>query len=306
MSEKWTEEELAALTDEERAALLEDTHDEQEADQEVDQEEQDTTQDADDQRDESEDTDDDQDDDSDQDDDTEGEQDDDDQAGDDEAEKTQEEARHHVPILDATEPEDAQERLDQITSQKDQLVQQFDDGELTAKEYQQQLDALAKQEREIEQAQFKAKLAAEMQEQQARNQWLSTVNAFLDDNPTYRQNQLMYRTLDMVVRDLAQQEANAGLSGREILERAHQQIAEQFGLQTEQEDKPATKVTKKASRKTIDAPPTLKQMPAADNNEITDTKWDKLDRIAQTDPIKYEEELAKMSDAERDAYLAAG
>lgn len=300
MNEKWTDEELSALTDEERAALLEDAQDEQESDQE----EQDTTLDADGQQDESEDTDDesddDQEDESDQNE-TEGEQDDDDQAGGNTEEAPRQDTR--APLLDASEPEDAQERLEQITSQKDQLVQQFDDGELTAKEYQQQLDALAKREREIEQAQFKAKLAAEMQEQQARNQWLDTVNTFLDDNPTYRQSQLMYRTLDMAVRDLAQQEANAGLSGREILERAHQQIAEQFGMQEEQ---PATKVAKKASRKTIDAPPTLKQMPAADNNEITDTKWDKLDRLAQKDPMEYEAELAKMSDADRDAYLAAG
>ena len=295
MANKYTDEDLAGLTDAEREALLEgeDTQDDQEVDQDTDQ---DTDEDAvqdDDQQVESDDNSDD-----------EGERDDDDQAGDDEAEEAQEEARQpHVPILDATEPEDAQERLEQIASQKEELVQQFDDGELTAKEYQQQLDALAKQEREIEQEQFKAKLAAEMQEQQARNTWLATVNAFLDENPTYRESQLMYRTLDMVVRDLAQQEANAGLSGREILDRAHQQITEQFGLQ---EDKPATKVTKKAGRKPIEAPPTLAKVPAADTTEVADTKWDKLDRMAQSDPIKYEAELAKMSDAERDAYLAAG
>lgn len=299
MANKYTDEDLAGLTDAEREALLEgeDTQDDQEVDQDT---EQDTDEDAvqgDDQQVESDDGADDSDD--------EGERDDDDQAGDDEAEEAQEEARQpHVPILDATEPEDAQERLEQIASQKEELVQQFDDGELTAKEYQQQLDALAKQEREIEQEQFKAKLAAEMQEQQARNQWLATVNAFLDENPTYRESQLMYRTLDMVVRDLAQQEANAGLSGREILERAHQQIAEQFGLQ--QDDKPATKVTKKVGRKPIQAPPTLAKVPASDTTEVADTKWDKLDRLAQNDPIKYEAELAKMSDAERDAYLAAG
>lgn len=309
MAGKYTDEDLAGLTEAEREALLEDedTQDDPEVDQDTDQEDVDVDVDQDDDtQDESDaDTEDTGDDDGDTDD--EGEQDDDDQAGGDETqeEETQRTAPH-VPILDATEPEDADERLEQITTQKEQLVQQFDDGELTAKEYQQQLDTLSRQEREIEQERFKAKLAAEMQEQQAKQKWLDTVSTFLDENPTYRQSELMYRTLDMVVVDLAKKEENAGLTGREILERAHQQITEQFGLQQEQDSKPATKVAKKASRKTIQAPPTLAKVPAADTTEVENTKWSKLDRLAQKDPLAYEKQMAKMSDAERDEYLAAG
>lgn len=206
------------------------------------------------------------------------------------------------PLLTAQAPDDADEQLQAIATQKDELVAKFDDGELTAKEYQQELDKLARQEREIEQAQFKAQLAQEMSEQQQRNAWLATVNAFLDENPAYRQNPLMYKTLDLSVRELAAQEENQGLSGQEILAKAHAQITEQFGLaapKAEDKGKP------KKSRKPINAPPSLAHVPAATATEMEDGRWGKLDRMMESDPEGYEAALAKMSDADRDAYLSS-
>src|SRR5690606_7261895 len=204
------------------------------------------------------------------------------------------------PLLAADVPEDAAEQLEAIAKQKEELVQKFDDGELTAKEYQLELDKLAKQEREIEQAQFKAKLAQEMAEQQARNAWLQTGNQFLSEHAEYRQYPLRYKALDLAVRELAAQEENQGLSGREILEKAHEQIVEQFGL-ARADEKPEGK----KRRKTIEAPPTLANVPAASATETEDGRWAKLDRLMETDPERYERELAKLSDADRDAYLAA-
>lgn len=204
------------------------------------------------------------------------------------------------PLLAADVPEDAAEQLEAIARQKEELVQQFDDGELTAKEYQLELDKLAKQEREIEQAQFKAKLAQEMAEQQQRNAWLATVNQFLSEHAEYRQYPLRYKALDLAVRELAAQEENQGLSGREILEKAHEQIVEQFGL-ARAEEKPEGK----KRRKPIEAPPTLANVPAASATETEDGRWVRLDRLMETDPERYERELAKLSDADRDAYLAA-
>jgi hypothetical protein len=204
------------------------------------------------------------------------------------------------PLLAADAPEDAAEQLEAIAKQKEELVQKFDDGELTAKEYQLELDKLAKQEREIEQAQFKAKLAQEMAEQQQRNAWLATVNQFLSEHAEYRQYPLRYKALDLAVRELAAQEENQGLSGREILEKAHEQIVEQFGL-ARAEEKPEGK----KRRKPIEAPPTLANVPAASATETEDGRWAKLDRLMETDPERYERELAKLSDADRDAYLAA-
>jgi hypothetical protein len=210
-------------------------------------------------------------------------------------------ATEFQPLLDADAPEDAAEQLEAIARQKEELVQKFDDGELTAKEYQLELDKLAKREREIEQAQFKARLAQEMAEQQQRNAWLATVNQFLSEHAEYRQYPLRYKALDLAVRELAAQEENQGLSGREILEKAHEQIVEQFGLARAEDDlKPEGK-----KRRKIEAPPTLANVPAASATETEDGRWAKLDRLMETDPERYERELAKLSDADREAYLAA-
>lgn len=205
-----------------------------------------------------------------------------------------------APILNADMPADAEEKIKAIGEQKDALVEQFDNGDITAKEYQKQLDALNKQEREVEQTVFKAKLADEMRQTQAQNAWMSTVNSFLDENPSYRASPLMYRTLDTAVREIASQPENANLSGRQILEKAHEAIVEQFGLQ-----KPAKEDQKpKAAKKPIVAPPTLGKVPAAAPTETENTRWSRLDRMAETDPERYEAEVAKLSDADREAYLS--
>ena len=58
-----------------------------------------------------------------------------------------------APILVAQVPENVDAKLAEITTQKGALLDQFDNGDITAKEYQLQLDALAKQERQIERQQ---------------------------------------------------------------------------------------------------------------------------------------------------------
>lgn len=211
---------------------------------------------------------------------------------------------HPAPILTADGPDDADERLAEIASEKEKLIERFDDGELTAKEYQIELDKLAKQEREIEQAVFKANIAREMAEQQARNEWMATVNRFLDAHPAYRSSKLMYQTLDAAVRELAAQPENEKLTGDEILSRAHSRIMEEFGLKEENPAKGGGKPAgTKREKQRIDVPPTLAKVPASDMTEMEHGRWAKLDRLMETDPERYEAELAKLTDADREAYL---
>lgn len=218
-----------------------------------------------------------------------------------EEEKTARREEQHAPLLTADAPEGADEKLKEISEQKNKLVEQFDDGDLTAREYQSELDKLAKAEREIELALHKSQIAAEMQEQQAKNAWLSTVNTFLDENPEYREKKRLYAMLDIEVRDIAADEANAGMSGRDILEKAHQNIADELGILAQQ---PAGKQKPKGKR-AIDAPPTLARVPAAEHTDVDNGRWAQLDRLMERDPERYEAEIAKLSDADREAYLTA-
>ncbi len=208
-----------------------------------------------------------------------------------------------APILVVDAPTDADAKLKDIATAKDALIAQFDDGDITAKEYQQQLDALAKQEREIERAVERSALAAEMEQQRLKNEWAATVNAFIEINDVYNPttNPRMYRALDQEVRDVAGSPEAKTMTGAQILAKAHENLAQAFGFEAKKEA-PAGKVRRVPKP---GLPPSLDKVPAAEMLDVTSGKYGALDRLASTNPLAYEEALMKMSDRERDEYLAS-
>lgn len=224
------------------------------------------------------------------------------EGNDEEGENDKAAALPNAPLLVADAPQDADAKLKEISAKKDELITQFDDGDITAKEYQQQLDTLAKQEREIERALDKAELAAQMEKQQKYNEWIGTVNAFLETHNAYKENPRLYRALDQEVKDVANTPEAANWTGSQILKKAHENLVEAFGLAKDTTPEPKGN---KTSIPKPDIPPTLGKVPAADTNDTSGGKYAALDRLATTNPIAYEEALAKMPDAEREAYLAS-
>lgn len=205
-----------------------------------------------------------------------------------------------APILIAPAPEDAEAKLTEIANQKEALLNQFDDGDITAREYQKKLDELSKQERNIELDLREAQLAAKLETQRAQNDWIATCNAFVESNPVYKDNQRLYRALDQEVRDLANKPETANWSGQKFLEEAHKELAKAFNLPA------ATSNVKTPKRPTDNLPPNLAKVPAADTQDMDGGQYAVLDRLANSDPLAYEEALAKMPQAQRDAYMAAG
>lgn len=206
-----------------------------------------------------------------------------------------------APVYTAQQPEDVETKLTELNAKKEELASKFDDGDITAKDYQKQLDALNKQEREIEREVFKAQLAQEMEQQRQKNEWARDVKDFLGEHPEYSKSKVLYGTLDNLVKEIARDPSNVSLSGSEILAKAHEQIQEAlgvFGVKQESAAKPAGKKPKAA------VPPTLGRVPAAEGTETSGGKFAILDRLADTDPVRYEAELAKLSDAEMERYLA--
>ena len=119
-------------------------------------------------------------------------------------ESTSEDKPQQAPILVAPSIEDADGKLSAIATQKESLLTQFDDGDITAREFQKAMDELNKQERQIELDVREAQLAAKMEAQRAQNEWIDTCNAFLESNPVYKDNVRLYRALDAEVKELAQ------------------------------------------------------------------------------------------------------
>lgn len=207
-----------------------------------------------------------------------------------------------APILIAPAPENAEAKLAEIATQKDELLNQFDEGDITAKEYQKQLDTLAKSERAIERQQDRAELAATMDQQRLQNDWTSTCNAFVESHEVYKDNPRLYKALDAEVRELASKPDTASWTGDKFLAEAHKNLKAAFGFV---ESGKTIAADAKAVRAPREFPPNLAKVPAADVQDTNGGRFAVLDRMASSDPVGYEETLNKMSEADRTAYLNA-
>ena len=207
-----------------------------------------------------------------------------------------------APILVAPVPENVDAKLADIATQKGELIDKFDNGDITAREYQTQLDALAKQERQLERQIDRAETAASMEQQRLQNEWNATCNSFVERNTIYKDNPRLYRSLDAEVRELAAKPETANWSGQKFLEEAHKNLQAAFGFKdTTQTPDPK----RKAPPPVRDLPPNLAKVPSAEVEDTNGGRYAVLDRLADTDPVAYEETLNKMSASERDAYLSA-
>ena len=200
------------------------------------------------------------------------------------------------PILVANSPADADARLQEISTKKDELLTQFDDGDITAREYQKQLDDLSRQERKIEFEQHEAQLAQKMEQQRLQNDWMATCNTFIERHAIYKDNPRLHKALDAEVRDLAGKPETANWTGQRFLDEAHKNLKAAFDF------KDAAAPASTASR---ELPPNLAKVPAAEVEDTSGGRFAVLDRMATSDPMGYEETLSKMSQSERDAYLAS-
>ena len=209
-------------------------------------------------------------------------------------------AAQQAPIYVAEAPADAESRLAQIAADKAALVEQFDDGELTGKEYQQQLDALAKEERAIERQLDKAQIAAEMEQQRITNERNATISGFLSEaGIPWDDNHPAFAAFNKFVIKAANDQANANLGTREILEKAYEGYSELFGAAKRETVKDPAKPT--VVKKPINAPKTLAKIPAA---EMTDTdEGNRFAHLDRMDPVSRENALSKLSDADRENYL---
>lgn len=289
---QYTEEELAGLTAEERAALEEDDGtetDEEEADETEsgDETEADAGDDA------AEGADD-------------GEQQADNGADNSDAGDQPEQSRvqQQAPILVADAPEKAQERLQEITEAKKDLRKQYDDGEITFEDYESKVEALDDERLELKLAINTAETAARIAEQQAINAREAEVNNFLSEVGIPRDpKNLRFATLDVAVRIVANDEANYELSAREILEKAYGLCVEQGTLPARASEKQQDKAqAKPAPKPRQPVPPTLAKVPAAAATDTSDgSRFAYIDRI--TDPDKREAAFAKLSPADQEAYL---
>jgi hypothetical protein len=211
-----------------------------------------------------------------------------------------------APILVAQAPEDADAKLAAIADQKKELRQKYDDGDLTFDEYESQKDALDEQRMELKLQIDKANIAAEMEQQRRKNEWDSQCNDFLKSHPEYDGGKgERFEHLNAMLKAIAVMPQNAGLTGPQMLEKAHRLALADRG---EAAPAPKTDAGGKKTKQSIpkaELPPDIGALPAAGGNDPSEGKWASLDKLQTSNPLAYEKALKDMSEADRDAYLAA-
>lgn len=202
------------------------------------------------------------------------------------------------PLIKADVPENLQAQLDDIARQRGDLRTRFNDGDLTTEEYENQLDALNDQRDDLRWAQRKANLSQETTRAQMEAKWETAVESFMPNHPEISSNQTRFNAFNAIVMELTAPIVEAGgQPGKEQLEQALKQWREDLGIETT--GKPATTETTGKVRKTV---PSLANVPAASSVETDDGKYADLDRLADRDPEAYEAAIAKMSESEWEAY----
>ena len=282
-----SEEDLAMLTEEERAGLLDDEDDDQDVD---DADDDDTGADgkADDKGDEN---------------DADG--DDSQDAGadkDGEGDDKLDDPINPTPLFKAELPADIEAKRTALDTQEDDLVKKFDEGDITFAEYNKELRSLNRERADLDRAELKAELAQEAQQSQVEQTWQTTANTFVAEHPLISKNETTWSSFDAIVRRVTAETMQKGEQpSRRDLEKAYKQWTEDLGIT----DAGIQKSQSKQKKQNI-VPPNLGKVPAATANDTDDGKFAHLDRLAESDPLAFEAALAKMSDAQRDEYMQAG
>lgn len=207
-----------------------------------------------------------------------------------------------TPLFKAELPADIEAKRTALDTQEDDLVKKFDEGDITFAEYNKELRSLNRERADLDRAELKAELAQEAQQSQVEQTWQTTANTFVAEHPLISKNETTWSSFDAIVRRVTAETMQKGEQpSRRDLEKAYKQWTEDLGIS----DAGTQKLQPKQKKQNV-VPPNLGKAPAATANDTDDGKFAHLDRLAESDPLAFEAALAKMSDAQRDEYMQAG
>ena len=207
-----------------------------------------------------------------------------------------------TPLFKAELPADIEAKRTALDTQEDDLVKKFDEGDITFAEYNKELRSLNRERADLDRAELKAELAQEAQQSQVEQTWQTTANTFVAEHPLISKNETMWSSFDAIVRRVTAETMQKGEQpSRRDLEKAYKQWTEDLGIA----DAGIQKSQPKQKKQNV-VPPNIGKVPAATANDTDDGKFAHLDRLAESDPLAFEAALAKMSDAQRDEYMQAG
>jgi len=200
-------------------------------------------------------------------------------------------------------PPDINDKIKTLDSERDKLAEQFDDGELSAKEYREKLKPI---ESELDGLKERRTSAAVTRDLAIERYKTETVPTFFSEHPQYKPGTVLHTMLDTELRKL--QSASKDPLNPKHLQKAHAILDQQLREALGDAAKPKPKAENQSGKGKLpkrEAPLTLANVPAADISDTGDGgEFAYLDRLANQDIEAYERELGKLSDEKRDRYLA--
>lgn len=193
------------------------------------------------------------------------------------------------------------------------LAAKYENGDLSFTEYRKQEREVTReyegQRYALQEQNLKAEIAAEHSRQSLDQKWQLEQNMFYADNEEYKTDPILRGALGAQLEVLYADETNAGKSGLWFLREAGRAVDAKFNrVQAEVPKSDSAKLKlvedtmKKRATNRPTIPQTLADIPAADENSEMSNEFAYLDKLSGMD---YERALSKLSDSQRDRYLAA-
>lgn len=207
----------------------------------------------------------------------------------------------------ATLPDGYAEQVAAAAQEADALADSFKAGDIDFDEYRAEAAKLDSRRDELAAAKLKAEISAEMNDQSAERQWQDEIDALVsraakDDKVDYRNDEAKQRDLDMFVRVLAAEPANAGRPMRWFLDQAHNRVKALHGapLAPNTEQPPAKPASRKPNMAAV--PKTLANIPGGEGPGDIADEFSSADGL---DGLDFEAAIAKMSPAQREKFARA-
>lgn len=189
--------------------------------------------------------------------------------------------------------------LDKLNADMADLKQKFDDGDISIDEYMDSRFAIERKVVKIEAHQERMQQDAQMSWDRANQEFLAN-----EDNKALRENDVLYGAFAMQVNKLIGEPASAAMSDADLLRAARDKVFAAFRIPQESQpskNESAIRAAKRESANRGKAPTTLQGVPAAAQaDDVDQSPFAYLDRLSGE---QLEAAVAKLSEADQLRWL---
>lgn len=232
----------------------------------------------------------------------------------DEAQAADEEDEQFIPVYQAPKVENYDEQVKALAAERSAVLAKFKNGELEASDMDEQLEAIDSKRRDLDAAKTKADISEEQAAQTAHQKWQWEIGRFMrrakeHDGVDYAQDTIMHAALDAQVKALGADPKHADKPQAWFLNEAHRLLRAKFGAadaatDTGKADKGAKPKIPSRKPDLRRVPTSVAQLPGAGTDEGGgDGEFAHLSKLSG---IELEAAVASMSPAQQDRWYREG